>query len=553
MRCLMYGQMVFECHGQRLPCGVRVPRVTVENKASALTSSPQLRLVCTTGQIFACHHKQRQNDKLNKQSKVRNRRKSRLLGTDAFKDTSTSPSETSVKDDSFVDIREDAFEKIVVKDNRSRGRENLPSSVQGKIVHHLISGEFDEAFLESHAVNTLNWCIRTLGKYSRVDLSEQLFHWMRLKGIANEHSLIKLLEGYEANHESPARAVRTWRNVLRMQSPFRPGYMSTAALMKTFRHTLDLKGALRLFREIKIRRLPVNHYAYNVLIRLAAEAREMEDALALEMDLRTSPGVQPDLRTYSALMLAVARTQKWSQTKVVHSILKEQGIIPDATLALQLLSGYAKCGWPAAAEAVLDAYKDDHNKPNRTHWNALLDSYAIARQYNGCLMAYKRMTEKIGIKPDSYTMVALLKAGKSSQVGRSAVHFVLGEIQSYNIQLTIELCSSAISCCRTIPFISLEEARASEELATRIWRLMLDASITPNQMTYNTMMAVHADAANIEGVERLFALMESDLLVDPDEATWKILLRAFGSANMWEDVERISALRETWRTLNPQD
>lgn len=443
------------------------------------------------------------------------------------------------------------FEPIVLR-TKEGGDQTGPDSVQGKIIHHLISGEFDEEFLGNQKVNVLNWCIKVLGKHGKHDIAEQLFHWMRLKGIANEHSLIKLFEAYEASKLPAAISVRVWRNVQRMQCPFKPGEKSTAALLKTFRPRGDLAGAMRILKEVKMRRLPLNHYAYNTLIRISADCGNLNTAMELEEELRCSQNFQPDLRTYSALMHALANAEKWSQTRTIHSLIKKSNISPDATLALQIISGYAKCGWPAAAEATLDDFKDDGTSslPNRSHWNALLMAYATARQYTGCLSAYQRMTNQVGIPPDGYTIVALLKAGKFSQVGTSAVKLVISEIERYNIQLNIEICISAISCCRTIPFISVEEAKNSAELANMIWKSMIDAGIKPNRIAYNTLMATRADALDIDGVEELYRELEGDISLEPDEATWRVLIRSYEQAGRWRDVENISALRETWRTLH---
>lgn len=431
--------------------------------------------------------------------------------------------------------------------------DQVAKSKQGQIVHHMAHGGFDEEFLMQHPVSTLNWCILTLGSQGKVEVAEQLFHWMRLKGTANEHSLIKLFEAYESSRTHPSRAVKTWRNVSRMQCPFSPGFRSSAALLKTFRPYRDVRGALRIFNEMKRRQIPMNHYAYNTMIRIAAESGDLETAMDIESQLREDPGLQTDVRTYSSLMQALGKTGRWSHTKIVHDLLESQGMSLDETLGLQLISGYAKCGMPAAAEGVLEEMMSDKTGivPNRLHWNALLDAYATSKQYDRCLEAYSRMTDASGVKPDSYTMVALLKAGKGSHIGRPAVKFVLEELNKYRIGINVELCSSAISCCRSQWHASKEEAKLSAELANRIWGEMLAAKVQPNKIAYNTLLAARADADDIHGVKDLFQAFEEDSHVEPDEATWRILIRAFEQSEEWsQDLENILILRKTWETLH---
>ena len=462
-------------------------------------------------------------------------------------------SNTSKKEKTRRTKRKQTRNTATADDNSNHSEQQQPKSVQGMVIHRLIElNEFDEDMLDQVPTHTLNWIVKVLGKYKRPDVSEQVFHWMRLKGKANEHSLIKLFEGLELAGCSPARSVRAWRNVCRMQCPFTPGYKSTAALLKTFRPRKDVDGALRILKEIKMRKLPLNEYAYNTVIRIAADVGDVDTAMRLEKELREDGQCRSDVRTYSSLMHALSASGKWSQTRVVEGLLRSADLRPDATLALQLMSGYARGGWPAAAEAVMDEFMDRGGveKPNRSHWNALLYAYATARQYPGCLMAYQRMTSKVGIRPDSYTMVALLKAGRRSQAGRTAVTFVLSQMEEYSVPFTVELVSSAIACCRTIPFVSRQEAENSRDLANHVWSLMVKSEIRPNRVTYNTLFAARADAGDSEGVKELFAQMEGDDGVYPDDSTYHHMARVYEAQGNWKELENVTALRDTWKTLH---
>lgn len=203
-------------------------------------------------------------------------------------------------------------------------------------------------------------------------------------------------------------------------------------------------------------------------------------------------------------------------------------------------SKYANTGTSVGAGGV---------KPNRSHWNALLYAYATARQYNGSLMAYQRMVNKVGIRPDTYSMVALLKAGKRSRTGRTAVSFVLSEVEKYKIPMTVELASSAIACCRITPYISQEEADTSRQLANHVWSIMEESGIKPNRIVYNTLLAARADAGDVKGVQELFDVLAADDTVMPDDATWRIMLRAFEKD--YPMYEQYADLASTWTTLFP--
>ncbi|GAB4816014.1 hypothetical protein N2152v2_003060 [Parachlorella kessleri] len=117
-----------------------------------------------------------------------------------------------------------------------------PPTLIDQVVQHLCAGQFDEAFLATVPPEKLNWAIKALGARQRVDLAETLFHWMRLRRVANEHSFVKLCEACEAGAQ-PLRAVQAWRNMRRMQAGFSLGAPAAAALLKVYRARGGGRGA----------------------------------------------------------------------------------------------------------------------------------------------------------------------------------------------------------------------------------------------------------------------------------------------------------------------
>ncbi len=116
--------------------------------------------------------------------------------------------------------------------------------------------------------------------------------------------------------------------------------------------------------------------------------------------------------------------------------------------------------------------------------------------------------------------------------------------------MAVELASSAIACCRTVPYVSKEEAVRSKELANSVWELMIDTGVEPNRIAYNTLMAARSDAGDLNGVKELFSLLEKNPNVYPDEATWNILLKTYEREGDWKALESTTVLRDTWRTLH---
>ena len=77
--------------------------------------------------------------------------------------------------------------------------------------------------------------------------------------------------------------------------------------------------------------------------------------------------------------------------------------VRDMSLISSLMHVHARNGNPGAARKVLEECLEQAGmgKPKTVHWNILLNAYAKASDYSGCLEAFERLDE-VG-KPDSYS------------------------------------------------------------------------------------------------------------------------------------------------------
>lgn len=187
-------------------------------------------------------------------------------------------------------------------------------------------------------------------------------------------------------------------------------------------------------------------------------------------------------------------------------------------------------------------------RPGRRHWNALLSSYAQARLYDGCLKAYGRMTQGAGLQPDSYTAVALLHAAAGARAGHAASRWVLSMMEEREVSLTVEVGTALIACCRHC--IPGRDAAEALQFAKKVMDMLRTRGEAPNIRTYNSLMAVQADAQNPRDVEETLAVLEATPGVDPNEATWQIALSAFQRAGWFDRAQAVEALRDTWRVLH---
>ena len=196
----------------------------------------------------------------------------------------------------------------------------------------------------------------------------------------------------------------------------------------------------------------------------------------------------------------------------------------------------------------------DGIRPNRSHWNGLLYAYAEARNYNGALKAYRRMTSGTGIKPDSYTLVAILSAASRAKIGPAAATWGLAIANRYSIPISVHLASAVLACCRhSSPDPSIKPkagSSAAMAIVAEVLAALRAANVHPNVFVLNAAMAAYADVEDWNGVADVFNEIERNPDVEPDEHTWRIVLRAFEKAGWWDRLENIEALQQTWYLLH---
>jgi pentatricopeptide repeat protein len=429
---------------------------------------------------------------------------------------------------------------------------NQEKGKQRQVVEHLLSGELNEDLLLSMPITTLNWSIKTLGKNNRIDLAELLFHWMRARKVANEHTFVKLCEACEAKRDV-ARAIRAWRMIRRIPSTgIALRERATAALLKTFRPQGDVRGAQRILNEVL--RSPksasyVNEYCFNIVIRIAADVGDVATAFQVAELLRAHPTARSDVRTASGLLSAIESSKRWSRVPVVHRMIVEDGILADLALYCQLISGYAAAGRPGAAEALLDEMYDRGLRPNRRHWNSLLYAHAEAGRYEDSLRAFDRMTGKLaGMRPDSYTIVALCHAASNARAGHAASRWIHSVMVQHDVPINDFVACALIKCCRhPVPGRDAHEAL---RFVQSVLRMLQISGISPSIETMNAIMVVQDDAEDYRGLEQTLQLIEANPETIPKDATWDIAMKAFEKAGWFDKAEGVERLRETWKTLH---
>ena len=158
--------------------------------------------------------------------------------------------------------------------------------------------------------------------------------------------------------------------------------------MLCYRSTADHAAAVAALEDLQQRGVAADRYAYNAAIRVCADAAADDEALRLLGALRSAAAaereaaagqpeqagrrrgasggawrsqgsgwgaLQPDCRSYSAALAAVAAAGRPRRALRLQQWMEEDGVEPDERLCTQFLSCYAAAGQAGAAQQLFDS------------------------------------------------------------------------------------------------------------------------------------------------------------------------------------------------------
>lgn len=139
-------------------------------------------------------------------------------------------------------------------------------------------------------------------------------------------------------------------------------------------------------------------------LRLLCDEGELDKALDVLLGMEQR-GIFPSVDLYATLLKACTKRKALAQAKRVHAHMVENGLGSLKFLGELVLITLTRCGGIEDAVQVLDSL------PNRTvfAWTAVISGYTSAGQGQNALKMYHRMRLE-GLKPDTYTLVTVLKA-----------------------------------------------------------------------------------------------------------------------------------------------
>lgn len=272
-------------------------------------------------------------------------------------------------------------------------------------------------------------------------------------------------------------------------------------MMDTYAKCSCLRDAHKLFANMRKR----DAVSWNALITGYALHEHGLEAVQLLQQMQQE-GMHPDDVTYASVVKACSSITDLGKGELIHHSITESDLGGDPHVSNILIHMYMACGSVDDANRIFEKLR----KRDIVTWSTIISGYAHHGHGVEALKAFEKMQGE-GLKPNNVTYPSILKACASLYVldqGR-LIHF---HIMESDYERDVYIGSALIDMYAKCG--SLEDALG-----------VFDRFLTPNEITWNSMIAAYAQTEHGEDALQLFQQLQL-LGFKPDRATFLSALKA---------------------------
>jgi pentatricopeptide repeat protein len=332
----------------------------------------------------------------------------------------------------------------------------------------------------------------------------------------------------------------------------------------------ELEVCLKKMEEIGIK---PDMNSYNQVLIAYAKDKNIEKCEEIFEIIKSK--FTPDNSIYNSLLLAYAKNKKTSECLAIFKEMKAEGLSPDivcyTTLihAFNLAKKYDVC-WDLYVEAcatdqadefiisymirmcgstqdprkaliLLEALEIKGFLGNVMSYNSLFRALSSTKDYaERVLDTYIKM-KSLGVKPDSYTFVYLLKATAHLGDIETANNFVK-EMRVLDIPIVkyhcIELIRTYAGACR-IPYVKHEHIESYIKDSWEIMKYIEDNKMPIDKYVLNSMIEIHCAVHKKELVEGLVLPLFEKHGVEMDQFTYNYIIKMLVELRNHEEVFKL--------------
>ncbi|XP_019439867.1 PREDICTED: pentatricopeptide repeat-containing protein At1g08070, chloroplastic [Lupinus angustifolius] len=347
----------------------------------------------------------------------------------------------------------------------------------------------------------------------------------------------------------------------------------------------EFSYALSLFHSIPQQQQQLNHFIWNTIIR--GHYLTLSPISSLEAYTRMlESGVVPNSYTFPFLFKSCAKTKATHEGKQLHAHVLKLRLHSDAHVHTSIITMYARVGELDDARLVFDkstlrdavsftalitgyismGYVDDARQlfdeiPTKdvVSWNAMVAGYVQSSRFEEALACFKEM-QKANVPPNQSTMVTVLSACGhlgELELGNWISSWVRDHGLGSNIQITNALIDMYSKCgevekARQLfdgvkdrdviswnTMISGYSYKGFYEEALALFDLMLRSNITPNDVTFLSVLPACACLGALELGKWIHAYIDKNLKSTSNASLWTSLIDMYAKCGCIEVAEQV--------------
>ncbi|BFZ62021.1 hypothetical protein YB2330_003100 [Saitoella coloradoensis] len=314
----------------------------------------------------------------------------------------------------------------------------------------------------------------------------------------------------------PRLAVSLYNDMLAIEK-HKPNQVTVNVMLRVYDQLHDFRSMQQLFDDLADQHIQPGARSYSIIMMSLARHGLVELVEALYNQFKES-GQQPNEYIFAALMFARTMRLEVDQVKKWSDIAQRHGIKDSIVLHHMVLNVYSQTGDLAMAVKSLKTMIAAGVVPNNHVFSSMVALFARRKDIDGAVMCFEWMQQGLRLKPDATDVGALLNAYVEVGDMKGADDFFRAISESYGVKRTVAHHNIMMKGW-------MIQKNSGKVLAT--YDAMRDAELRPDAETYNMLIQAHCAMNEMGVAEDCLRRMRASDRIKPNAYHYTTLMAAY--------------------------
>ncbi|XP_019418448.1 PREDICTED: pentatricopeptide repeat-containing protein At3g49710 isoform X2 [Lupinus angustifolius] len=300
--------------------------------------------------------------------------------------------------------------------------------------------------------------------------------------------------------------------------------------------------------------------SWNSMIVAFGQHREGSEALVLFKEM-LSMGLRVDMFSMASVLTAFTCLKDLVGGKQFHAMMIKKGFHRNSHVGSGLIDLYSKCATNGSGMLECRKVFEEIPAPDIVLWNTMISGFSQNEDLCEDALCCFRKMQHVGFRPDDCSFVCVISACSSllsPSVGKQVHALAMkSDIPCNRVSVNNALVAMYSKCGNlqdarrlfdTMPernTVSLNSMIAGyaqhgiEVESIQLFELMLQKDITPNRITFVSVLSACAHTGKVEEGQKYFNMMKVKFGIEPEAEHYSCMIDLFGRAGKLKEAESI--------------